>query len=430
MENSILLYPILLISLYFLLFGKLEQLFYYFLFSTPFTATSLLNIAGISISFPIFIGLFLIFKYFFEVIKNKKLKKIYLNKFLLIFIICCLLSTISPLYIKSEFKITTNLGNEFLNYQYFPKWNSIISHILYLGYCYVLYLITISCISLKKIEFSSIIKVYKNSFYAVFIFIISEIVVYKLGLTKEFNQIFKMNESAMLQGYGSFLRIAGPNLEPSMLSIYLLVSLGIFYFTKENRALVLTLLLGILSTSSSFILGLGIYFIIFLFRKKKKEYLKIFVLLIVGIVFIIGIITTFPQLEKLFMGILDKVSGEGISGSDRKFNMLHHLLVSLTINTFLGIGYGVARSKDLISTWLVNIGYIGVISFIIALFKSTLNKKNKRKKFIGIVLIVAFIVESVSVPEPYFLYLWCLWGILDSKIQTIWEQNNENKMAR
>lgn len=419
MESSILFYPILLISLYFFIFKKLENIFYFFLFSTPFTATSLLNIGNISISFPIFIGLFLIFKYFIEVFKNRKMKKIYINKFLFIFIFCCILSIFSPLYITNDFRITTNLGNEFLNYQFIPKISSIISHILYLSYCYILYLITISCIDIKYIPLFKIINIYKKSFYLVCIFTICEIVVYKLGMTKEFNQIFKMNENTMLQGYGSFLRIAGPNLEPSMFSIYLLVSLGIFYFTKENFSLVLALFLGLLSTSSSFILGLGIYFIIFLFRRKKKEYIKIVFLIIGIIIFTLIIIRLFPQLEKLFTGILDKISGEGVSGSDRKFNMLQHLLVSVSINPFLGIGYGVARSKDLITTWLVNVGYIGVISFTIALFKSTINKKNKRKKFIGVTLIVAFIVEFISVPEPYFLYLWCLWGVLDSKIETV-----------
>lgn len=419
MESSILFYPILLISLYFFIFKKLENIFYFFLFSTPFTATSLLNIGNISISFPIFIGLFLIFKYFIEVFKNRKMKKIYINKFLFIFIFCCILSVFSPLYITSDFKITTNLGDEFLNYHFITKTSSIISHILYLSYCYILYLITISCIDIKYIPLFKIINIYKKSFYLICIFTICEIVVYKLGMTKEFNQIFKMNESTMLQGYGSFLRIAGPNLEPSMFSIYLLVSLGIFYFTKENFSLVLALFLGLLSTSSSFILGLGIYFIIFLFRRKKKEYIKIVFLIIGIIIFTLIIIRLFPQLEKLFTGILDKISGEGVSGSDRKFNMLQHLLVSVSINPFLGIGYGVARSKDLITTWLVNVGYIGVISFTIALFKSTINKKNKRKKFIGVTLIVAFIVEFISVPEPYFLYLWCLWGVLDSKIETV-----------
>lgn len=419
MESSVLFYPILLISLYFFLFKKLEDIFYFFLFSTPFTATSLLNIGNISISFPIFTGLFFIFKYFIEIFKRKKIRKIFINKFLFLFIVCCILSIFSPLYITSNFKITTNLGNEFLNYQFTPKLKSIFSHILYLIYCYILYLIVISCGDIKKISLFKIINIYKKSFYAVFIFIICEIVVYKLGITREFNQIFKMNESTSLQGYGSFLRIAGPNLEPSMLSIYLLVSLGVFYFTKENIALLLALFLGLLSTSSSFILGLGIYFIIFLFRRKKKEYLKIIFLTITIIIFIIIIIQFFPQLEKLFTGILDKIYGKGVSGSDRKFNMIQHLLVSITINPFLGIGYGVARSKDLITTWLVNCGYIGVISFVTALLKSTLSKKNKRKKFIGIVLIVAFTIEFISVAEPYFLYLWCLWGILDSKIEMV-----------
>lgn len=419
MEISVIFYPIFLITLYFFIFKKLEDIFYLFLFSTPFTATSLLNIMKISISFPIFIGVFFILKYFIEVLKRKKIKKIYVNKFLFLFLFCCMLSTFSPLYITSNFKITTNFGNEFLNYQFITKSTPIIIHILYISYCYILYLVTLSCMNIENISFYKIMTIYKKSFYVVFSFIICEIIVYKLGITKEFNQIFKMNESTMVQGYGNFLRIAGPNLEPSMLSVYLLVSLGVFYFTKNNKELFLCIGLGLLSTSSSFILGLVGYFVIFIFRKKKKEYLKLVIILITTIILTFIIIYIYPQLLKLFVEIVDKINGKGISGGDRKFNLVHHIIISLTVNPFLGIGYGVARSKDLLSTWLVNIGYIGVVSFIIALFKSALNRKNRKKKFIGIVLIVAFIVEFISVPEPYFLYLWCLWGILDSKVETV-----------
>ena len=419
MESSVLFYPIFLIVLYLFIFKKLEDIFYLFLFSTPFTATSLLNIVGISISFPIFIGVFFIFKYFIEVLRKKKIKKIYINKFLFLFFFYFIFLIFSPLFFTCDFKVTSNLGNEFFNFQFIPKLTYIVTHILYISYCYILYLITLSCINIKNISFYKIIIIYKKSFYAVFIFIICEIIAYKLGITKEFNQIFKMNESTTIQGFGNFLRIAGPNLEPSMLSVYLLVSLGIFYFTKNNKELFLCIGLGLLSTSSSFILGLVIYFIIFIFRKKKKEYLKLIIVLISAIILIFIIIYIYPQLLKLFIGMVDKINGKGISGGDRKFNLVHHIVISLTVNPFLGIGYGIARSKDLLSTWMVNIGYIGVVSFVIALFKSTLNKKNRKKKFIGIALIVTFIVEFISVPEPYFLYLWCLWGILDSKTESV-----------
>ena len=114
------------------------------MFSTPFTATSLLNIGNVSISFPILVGIIFVSKFILESIKTQKIKKGYFNTWLLVFICCTLISLSSPLYIKNNFRITTNLGSKFLEYQELDKIFMMISHISYLIYCYLIYLVTIS----------------------------------------------------------------------------------------------------------------------------------------------------------------------------------------------------------------------------------------------------------------------------------------------
>lgn len=82
MKLNILFFIITLIILYFLFFKNLISLFLLFVFSTPYTALSLININGVSISFPIYVGIFLIIKFILICLKNKKSK----NQYILIFI--------------------------------------------------------------------------------------------------------------------------------------------------------------------------------------------------------------------------------------------------------------------------------------------------------------------------------------------------------
>lgn len=413
MKINILLYLVTLFLMYISLKKNLKYLYMFFFATTPFTATSLVNISGMSISLPLYIGLFLILSFLFKILKKRKLKRIKANKFLILFYLFCVISMISPLYLKGGFKITSNISNEYIDYFLLEKYPTIISHILYLTYCLIIYIITIYIIEKFKINLKDFFKIYKKSFYIVCVFCLFEIIFYKIGRMKEFNEIFKMNESILIQGYGNFLRVSGPNGEPSMFSIYLLTSIGIFYFFNQNKELILSIFLGVLTTSTSFIIGLLFYFIIDVFFLRDRKLFKI----LFGIVLIcisIKILTwSYPVMEKLFIEIVDKIKGQGVSGNDRMFNILSHLKVSISINPFLGIGYGVARSKDLLTTWLVNIGYFGVIFFIVALGKSTL-----KNKYLGTILLTVFVVEFISVPEPYFLYLWCLWGVLDSNIKS------------
>lgn len=164
MKLNILFFIITLIILYFLFFKNLVSLFLLFLFSTPYTAFSLMNISGVSISFPIYVGIFLIVKFILVCLKRQKIKKVKVNIFLLLFIIMCLLSCISPLLISSRFKVTSNLSNEFLFYQDIEKIKPILNHILYILYCYIIYIISKYIIKNFNIKIEMILKVFKKVF--------------------------------------------------------------------------------------------------------------------------------------------------------------------------------------------------------------------------------------------------------------------------
>ncbi|WP_302429826.1 hypothetical protein, partial [Fusobacterium varium] len=74
MEINVLFYWVLLITLY-LMLKKINYLFYFFIFSSFFTATSLINFNDTSFSFPFIIGVFFIIKSItLLILKKLKLK--------------------------------------------------------------------------------------------------------------------------------------------------------------------------------------------------------------------------------------------------------------------------------------------------------------------------------------------------------------------
>lgn len=406
MEINVLFYLVLPITLYLTINKKINYLFYFLIFSSFFTATSLINFNGTSFSFPFIIGVFFIIKNIVLLILKKFKLKIKLNKYLFLFYLFCFFSLFSPLYIERDFYVIYQDSTFGI---YNPDFTIILKHYIYITYCMCVYFFTniyINNINDEKREIENILKILKFTVIILFFICVYQFVSYKLNLP--FDEIFRMNPSSNSQPHGNFLRISGPNIEPSMFAITLIFLLNIFWFMKEKFLSFLLLIMGILSTSSSFVIGVLIILIITLLRKRKKE-IKVLILLgiIVLIIFII-LIGIYPEAFKLFLEIIDKVQGKGVSGSDRSKSMLEHFRIGIE-HPFFGIGYGVARSKDLLTTWLANIGMIGVIFFILSLIK------NIKNNFIAYGVISCFFIEFISVSEPYFLYLWIFLGILNSQ---------------
>ncbi|MGL5594463.1 MAG: hypothetical protein ACRDDH_11055, partial [Cetobacterium sp.] len=229
----------------------------------------------------------------------------------------------------------------------------------------------------------------------------------------KFDEIFRMNPSSNIQPYGNFIRVSGPNIEPSMFSIFLILIVSILLFDniqKNYKDIILLIMNGILTTSSTFFVGLFLICLNYIiFSKNRVKILKIVILISLLYLFLILI---YPQILFLTTGIIDKIFGKGISGSERSFDMINHFKVGLAY-PLTGIGYGMARSKDLISSWIANIGFLGVGLFILSILASV-KKTNTKTKGFYVGLVVIFLLEFISVPEPYFIYIWLIWGIMDS----------------
>ena len=78
-----------------------------------------------------------------------------------------------------------------------------------------------------------------------------------------------------------------------------------------------------------------------------------------------------------------------------------------------GVGFGSGRSKDLLSTWLCNIGIIMFAVCIVDIVFKAKAKHNLRKTLPMIMVVVLMLG---SVPEPYNLFVWFFMAYPQCKI--------------
>ena len=434
MEINYFLLPIFIFGCY-SFFENNNMLFNLLLITSVFTATSFINIGSKSFTISFFIGLLYILKTLFNVAKSKiKIKKRYINQGLIIFIFVCFLSIIFTFRIESDFKIISINSKEI--YFNIDILNSFL-HFLYLFYCYFIYL-SVKINFYQEIEnYNNKIEKSKKYFYVSLLIIIFISFYYYLDIyfylktgkdILKFNDIFRMNPVRLLQG----IRLPGPNLEPSMFAIFLLTYFCILLNNK--KAEIIILILGTLSTSSSFIVGIGIIFLYLLILGSKKEKIDILKMSIYLFFIAFLLLICFEDIRNIIFEIIEKFEGKNTSGIERRCSFL------LMMNSFikypiLGIGYATSRSSDLISTWLANIGILGMWSFLYGVYLSG-KRVVKINKNLYRALLIYWIIAFISVPEPYFLYIWIIWGIIDSspkinnKKLTIRESNkNENNIS-
>ena len=81
-----------------------------------------------------------------------------------------------------------------------------------------------------------------------------------------------------------------------------------------------------------------------------------------------------------------------------------------------GIGFGYIRSTDMFTTFLVNIGVIGVTVFTYFYLKNLkLRVKNTEDITYNAILLVVFFTGMISVPEFSYLSFWLFLGIIRNK---------------
>lgn len=389
-----------------------------FILSTM-TSTTVLTINIVDFSIPIgyFSAICMICKVIFLHIRNKFRTGFILNKSLLIFIYGIALSLFIPIFLSKGVIVLTP-DNRYspitFNFQMITQF----IYILFMVLIFIFYLDIMKNKGFTEEEFYNMIKysLVLNIFLA-FLQIIIPIDI--------FNNIFRTGHSND-QTIGGVIRLTAATMEASILS-FVVVPMIVYLFTRVLRKFnlidliicVVMSLIVINGKSSTFFIGISIAIILIIINiliklvygvKIKKNQ----ILLLCLVSMIITILITFfhndisTTLIDLFNSVIMKISGDGISGMQRSTAFNHQINVFKN-HILIGVGFGTVRSYDLFSTWLSELGILGVLPFVVfnigIIFKLFISK-SIYKMSIANIIILNLLMMSISVPEPYFIFTW------------------------
>lgn len=206
-------------------------------------------------------------------------------------------------------------------------------------------------------------------------------------------------------------RLTSLSGEPSMFALTLL---PIFIWAMETpKAYLFKFIFGIsliISFSTTAYIGFAIYVIV----KMIKDWHNLkSVFLMCGILIFIYLILPDEIQEFLQVLIVGKISGEGISGSERteSFESGLDLFEGLPFpNKLFGIGFFLYRSTGFFASLLVSVGIVGFIVWTM-LFLVPSIKINRINPTVVNMCFVIYIMMMVSVPEFCINSIWISLGL-------------------
>ncbi len=340
-----------------------------------------------------------------EEIKKSFQKNIYLS----IFVIYATFSILLPLILENNILVMNIDGK--ITWLTFTK--SCITQLIYLWFSYISFLFFSVYFSGTKSRINDFISYYLVGASLVCIVCFYQIICFRTGMP--FDELFRQNLHGNVQG----ARVYGPCIEASMLCYYLVTVLPLSIRRKRWWSFVLliaTIGLGIYSFSSTFIVGLGVWIILEFIHalkigKLKLSSKKIMMILTGYISTIIVLLVCGDHVIYALEKLLITISQKNMSGIQRSYSF--ELLIDAFMKSpVLGIGFGTCRGNDLFSTWLAEVGFVG-IGLLIIYFSEKLFVKNATWKF-KVAIILVWLVMLISVPEPYNLFIWFLLSILDA----------------
>lgn len=415
MEITILGFISVLIIFFAFLKQKKEILLYAAVFFCGFTGSSVINISTVSIQ-PSYLFFFLYFiVIFYQALVSTKKKRIEFPRLFTIFLIYCTLTIGMCLIFQNQEIIILNQKGKYENLSFSI---SNIIHIGYLGMCYLFYTVLIN----KRTQLNlrgSLYKAYRLGLIAVILICFYQLLAFQFNLP--FDIIFRQGVHGNVQGS----RLYGPCIEASMLSYYLAPSLFLMVLNIKNykRDIIwisLGVVIGVLCYSSTFFVGLVLSLIPLIVRfllhiKEKKSFGYLIALLVIVIGAGIAIAVEWDTVENAIFKFFDTINARNESGSVRTEAFEKMAIIGFKYP--LGLGFGASRSKDLLSTWLCNIGIVGVLIFTIMVVDYLNRCLKKNKSYECIPFILCIILAMISVPEPYNLFIWTLmfFGIYGTK---------------
>lgn len=401
MTVTVIGYMSIIVLFYAVISKKINTLLFAAIFFSGFSGSSVLYFE--SIGFSLQPSFFFFLCYFLLAYFNRKIN-VNIGVPFILFFAFCFLNSFFPLFLKDKVILMTQDGDyEPLRYSV-----SNIAHILYLLLDLV-FLNTLIANLQSKDMYKGCIKAYRLGLWAVAMVCLYQIVAFKFGLA--FDSIFRQDYfHGNVQGF----RIYGPCGEASMLCYYTVTGIMFLIIEKKNFADILLIailfILGIYTKSSTFLVGIALIAVYLLCRFIRNFFKKrnsaSFYLLFFGYLIVIIIIATNSSIHNAVGQLVLKLRRANVSGQERFesfFNML-----GIGLNYPLGVGFGSARSKDLFSTWMCNIGIFGVLLFAICILDIMLkaNAAHSLKKTLPMLILVVLMMTSV--PEPYNFFVWFL----------------------
>ncbi len=202
-----------------------------------------------------------------------------------------------------------------------------------------------------------------------------------------------------------FMRLKSLVGEPSMYALTV-TPFTVYAFARRWWLLFGILLLSLLlGSSTTAILGLAIGMGYAHARERSEAVLYVGAVLFIGVLLYFTIGSVQEVMNKL---LFDKLDSD--SGTERVQLFINHASVVFDGNflrTLFGLGFGTARSTDMLSNLLANVGVIGFLFYsTIMLAPCYLMKKGEDTSAIISALLAIYVMEMATVSEYAYLPPW------------------------
>lgn len=363
---------------------KPKWLYVLAIFFIPFSATAILNFSSSGSEVLLFFGILWVLSIFQRIFINGNIlipmSQIEDITLLLIFLLICITSIMTPMLLSGKFQIASHTLNLSFLSTPLTLTGANIKQLLYLAFGIALAIM----VAIKNYQFNQLflsLKIYVVSGFFVSLWGWLQFILFKLNIsypTFIFNSNFTRTYTAVLKGVNT-TRITSVAVEPSICAQYLLSVFSIllifilfkkklFSWIFDRLALISIFLILLLSTSSTSYIGICFLafitlFVLFMVGKLRHSHIMFFVF---SLIFVFLIYLLVPKINLIVNNIfLNKVNT--YSGLERYYTIKNAWSYFLKY-PFTGLGFGSVVSHDLIVNILANTGIIGLIAFITIIF--------------------------------------------------------------
>ena len=478
MEITVLGYLLFPLGLFLLIFNR-DLLYYTFVFFTPFSAGSVLNIPSIQFGMqPAFLlGALCLISLIFDVIRRPmKIVRIVQTQnvfiiaigfFWFMALVSLLFSIMLYLWFDFEY-ITFNPGVlEDLGVRKFK-----LTAFSYLTFFLLIPLLTIIKVDTKKKLLNCLYTLFYSGLFTIIWGLLTQIVGFFWGIEYPvwlFNNHIGYIQFAGVPLYG-IPRMNSVAAEPSHQAFFLIIYLSIFVTLWVNKiylisrkffqfSLILALIGTFLTTSTTAYVTLGFGVILMAMHLTSKKFviklhlLRLIVLIGLVILIIIVILTLAVSssdipLENFIRFVSENTIAKLQSGSGQiRTSAIPLTLEVFAQNPIIGTGWGRNRSFDLGTTLLANVGILGFVAFLMMILSALqialrIHRKSLDRTLSAIglslfyALILALFACFIAIPDFLFLYFWVVLGLAGSlltinKQELQWarmRQNSETKV--